>query len=309
MANQLRYAFYGAEAQRIPREREDVKVMVRYSKAERATVDSLDDMRIRTDDGRELPFNAVASAEFIPGYTEIKRRDRMRMVEIKGELARGAASANDIVLALKQQHWAEIAEKYPGISLQIDGAQKDQTEFESGFLQMMALALLVIYALLAIEFRSYWQPMIILSAVPFGIAGAIVGHILFGKEISMPSMMGVLAAAGVVVNDNLVLIDRINQLVKEGWRVYDAVVQGARDRFRPIVLTSLTTFFGLMPILFEKSAQAQFLIPMVISLAFGVLLATFVTLLLVPTIYLFGDRAKQTFSGWRDGEKSPESQV
>lgn len=309
VANQLRYAFYGAEAQRIPREREDVKVMVRYSKAERATVASLNDMRIRTDDGRELPFNAVASAEFIPGYTEIKRRDRMRMVEIRGELARGAVSANDIVLALKQQHWAEIAEKYPGISLQIDGAQKDQTEFESGFLQMMALALLVIYALLAIEFRSYWQPMIILSAVPFGIAGAIVGHILFGKEISMPSMMGVLAAAGVVVNDNLVLIDRINQLVKEGWRVYDAVVQGARDRFRPIVLTSLTTFFGLMPILLEKSAQAQFLIPMVISLAFGVLLATFVTLLLVPTIYLFGDRAKQAFGGWRDGEKPSESQV
>jgi len=130
---------------------------------------------------------------------------------------------------------------------------------------------------------------------------------LFGKEISMPSMMGVLAAAGVVVNDNLVLIDRINQLVKEGWRVYDAVVQGARDRFRPIVLTSLTTFFGLMPILFEKSAQAQFLIPMVISLAFGVLLATFVTLLLVPTIYLLGDRAKQVFGGWWDGEAPSES--
>lgn len=304
VASQLRNAFYGTEAQRIPREREDVKVMVRYPKDERATVSSLDEMRIRTGDGRELPFDAVADVEFVPGYTEIKRRDRMRMVEVKAELARGSASANEIVFALKKQYWPELEKKYPGISLQIDGAQKDQAEFETGFLQMMALALLAIYALLAIEFRSYWQPVIILSAVPFGIAGAIVGHILFGKDVSMPSMMGVLAAAGVVVNDNLVLIDRINQLMKEGWRPYEAVMQGARDRFRPIVLTSLTTFFGLMPILFEKSAQAQFLIPMVISLAFGVLLATFVTLILVPSIYISGENVKAVCRQWRFGSSS-----
>lgn len=306
IAGQVRNAFYGAEAQRIPREREDVKVMVRYPIDERASVTSLEDMRIRTSDSRELPFNAVADATFVPGYSEIKRRDRMRMVEIEGELAKGSASANEIVAALKTQYWPELKEKYPGISLEIDGAQKDQAEFETGFLQLMALALLAIYAFLAVEFRSYWQPMIILSAVPFGIAGAIIGHLLLGKEISMPSMMGVLAAAGVVVNDNLVLIDRINQLVKEGWKPCEAVIQGARDRFRPIVLTSLTTFFGLLPILFEKSAQAQFLIPMVISLAFGVLLATFVTLLLVPSIYVSGERIKAIFKGWRKEEIVPE---
>ena len=306
IAGQVRSAFYGAEAQRIPREREDVKVMVRYPIDERASVASLEDMRVRTADNRELPFNAVADATFVPGYSEIKRRDRMRMVEVQGELAKGSASANEIVLALKKQYWPELKEKYPGISMEIDGAQKDQAEFETGFLQMMALALLAIYAFLAIEFRSYWQPMIILSAVPFGVAGAIVGHLLLGKEISMPSMMGVLAAAGVVVNDNLVLIDRINQLAKEGWKPFEAVVQGARDRFRPIVLTSLTTFFGLMPILFEKSAQAQFLIPMVISLAFGVLLATFVTLLLVPSIYVSGERVKAILRGRRKVIVVPE---
>ena len=292
IAGQLRNAFYGAEAQRIPREKEDVKVMVRYPEEERAKVSSLDELRIRTVDGRELPFNAVADAEFVPGYTEIKRRDRMRMVEIEGELARGASSANEVVAALFGERWPELLAKYPGLSLEVAGAQKDQQEFETGFLQMMLLAVLAIYAFLAVEFRSYWQPVIILSAIPFGIAGAILGHMLFGKEISMPSMMGVLAAAGVVVNDNLVLIDRINQLRKEGWHAVDAVVQGAKDRFRPIVLTSLTTFFGLMPILFERSAQAQFLIPMVISLAFGVLLATFVTLLLVPSIYVCGERIR-----------------
>lgn len=306
IAGQLRNAFYGAEAQRIPREREDVKVMVRYPVDERASVASLEDMRIRTSDSRELPFNAVADAKFVPGYSEIKRRDRMRMVEIKGELAKGSSSANEIVFALKNQYWPGLEEKYPGISMEIDGAQKDQAEFEIGFLQLMALALLAIYAILAVEFRSYWQPMIILSAVPFGVAGAIIGHLLLGKDISMPSMMGVLAAAGVVVNDNLVLIDRINQLAKEGWKPFEAVVQGARDRFRPIVLTSLTTFFGLMPILFERSAQAQFLIPMVISLAFGVLLATFVTLLLVPSIYVSGERVKAMFRDWRKDAATPE---
>lgn len=296
IAGQLRNAFYGVEAQRIPREREDVKVMVRYPEAERARVSSLDELRIRTDDGRELPFNAVADITFVPGYTEIKRRDRKRMVEIEGELVSGAASADEIVAVFMRDHWSELVKKFPGLTLEIDGAQKDQKAFEIGFLQMMALALLAIYTLLAVEFRSYWQPVIVLSAVPFGIAGAIIGHLLFGKEISMPSMMGVLAAAGVVVNDNLVLIDRINQLKKEGWHAVDAVVQGARDRFRPIVLTSLTTFFGLTPILFERSAQAQFLIPMVISLAFGVLLATFVTLLLVPSIYITGERIRAYFS-------------
>ncbi|MEZ5530502.1 MAG: efflux RND transporter permease subunit [Porticoccaceae bacterium] len=296
IAGQLRNAFYGAEAQRIPREREDVKVMVRYPENERAMVSTLDELRVRTEDGRELPFDSVAEAEFVPGYTEIKRQDRMRVVEIEGELARGAASANEIVSELLRKQWPAMAARYPGLVLEVAGAQKDQQEFEVGFREMMLLALLAIYAFLAVEFRSYWQPVIILSAVPFGVAGAILGHLLFGKEISMPSMMGVMAAAGVVINDNLVLIDRINQLRQEGWHAMEAVVQGAKDRFRPIVLTSLTTFFGLTPILFERSAQAQFLIPMVISLAFGVLLATFVTLLLVPAIYVCGERLRDK---WR----------
>ncbi|TNE78394.1 MAG: efflux RND transporter permease subunit, partial [Gammaproteobacteria bacterium] len=298
IAGQLRNAFYGAEAQRIPREKEDVKVMVRYPEQERASVASLDELRIRSGDGREIPFDVVAEADFVPGYTEIKRLDRMRIVEIEAELARGASSANEVVAALMKQNWPQLEARYPGLALEIAGAQKDQQEFEIGFREMMLLALLAIYAFLAVEFRSYWQPVIILSAVPFGIAGAILGHMLFGKEISMPSMMGVLAATGVVVNDNLVLIDRINQLRKEGWQALDAVMQGARDRFRPIVLTSLTTFFGLTPILFERSAQAQFLIPMVISLAFGVLLATFVTLLLVPAIYVCGERLRDKLGGF-----------
>ena len=305
VARQVRYAFYGAEAQRIPRLREDVKVMVRYPETERGTVHTLDELRIRTSDGRELPFDAVASADYVPGYAEIKRRDRQRMVEIKAEMQPGYGSAAAVVGVVFQQYWPQIQQQYPDMSLSLEGDQKEQQEFQSALWQFLLLVILAIYALLAIQFRSYWQPVIILSAVPFGIAGAVIGHLLLGKDITMPSMLGVMAAVGVVVNDNLVLIDRINQLRKEGWEATKAVLQGARDRFRPIVLTSFTTFVGLTPILLERSTQAQFLIPMVISLSFGVLFATSVALILVPAIYLAGEGlrewAERLKAGWQQG--------
>lgn len=305
VARQVRYAFYGAEAQRIPRLREDVKVMVRYPENERGTVHTLDELRIRTSDGRELPFDAVASADYVPGYAEIKRRDRQRMVEIKAEMQPGYGSAAAVVGVVFQQYWPQIQQQYPDMSLSLEGDQKEQQEFQSALWQFLLLVILAIYALLAIQFRSYWQPVIILSAVPFGIAGAVIGHLLLGKDITMPSMLGVMAAVGVVVNDNLVLIDRINQLRKEGWEATKAVLQGARDRFRPIVLTSFTTFVGLTPILLERSTQAQFLIPMVISLSFGVLFATSVALILVPAIYLAGEGlrewAERLKAGWQQG--------
>jgi multidrug efflux pump subunit AcrB len=161
----------------------------------------------------------------------------------------------------------------------------------------MFLAMLVIYGLMAIPFRSYWQPLLILSAIPFGVMGGIIGHFLLGLQISIFSLMGVIACAGVVVNDNLVLIDRINQLRGEGKDVATALLQGAEDRFRPIILTSMTTFIGLLPIMAETSVQAQFLIPMVTSLAFGVLLATGVTLILVPSLYFVGERIRARVLG------------
>ena len=154
----------------------------------------------------------------------------------------------------------------------------------------MLLSMLMIYALMAVVFRSYWQPFLVLTAVPFGIMGGILGHLILDWEVSMFSLLGVIACAGVVVNDNLVLIDRINQLRASGHDVMDALLQAGQDRFRPIILTSLTTFVGLLPIMFETSIQAQFMIPMVISLAFGVLFATGVTLLLVPSLYLMGEQ-------------------
>ncbi len=301
VARQLRQAFYGAEAQRIPRLKEDVKVMVRYPKEQRATMQTLEDLRIRTEDGRELPFDSVATVNYVPGYAEIKRRDRQRMMEITAEIKPGTSSANEVVSVLLRDHWPDIRKDYGTMSLSVDGDQKEQQEFEVAFMQLLILILLAIYALLAIEFHSYWQPLIILSTVPFGIAGAILGHVLMGRDVSMPSMLGAMAAVGVVVNDNLVLIDRVNYLRKEGWEGRKAMLQAATDRFRPIVLTSLTTFFGLTPILLERSTQAQFLIPMVISLSFGVLFATLITLVLVPNLYMSGEFLKEKLAAFKAG--------
>ena len=290
LARQVRRAFYGAEAQRIPRTREDVKVMVRYPEAERISIDNLNQMRIRTPDGRELPFEAVAEVRFIKGYQTIERLDRKRSVEVTAELLPGAGSAREIVQSIIQRDAPAWKALHPGLSLAVDGELEEQQEFQTALITYIGLSMLIIYGLMAIPFRSYWQPILILTAVPFGVMGAILGHIFMGREISMFSLLGVLACAGVVVNDNLVLIDRINQLRAKGLSLRDALLQGGQDRFRPIILTSLTTFIGLLPIMSETSVQAQFLIPMVISLAFGVLFATGVTLLLVPALYLFGER-------------------
>jgi multidrug efflux pump subunit AcrB len=295
LARQVRRAFYGAEAQRIPRTREDVKVMVRYPESERVSVDNLQAMRIRTPDGREVPFDTVAEVRFVPGYQTIKRLDRKRTIEVTAEVKPGSVSPRSVIDEILSEQLPIWQAGYPGLSLALDGELQEEQEFSSAMFKFIGLSMLIIYGLMAIPFRSYWQPILILTAVPFGIMGAIIGHLLLGWQVSMFSMLGVLACAGVVVNDNLVLIDRINQLRDQGHPVRESLLQGAQDRFRPIILTSLTTFIGLLPIMSETSVQAQFLLPMVISLAFGVLFATGVTLILVPALYLFGEQFQDRF--------------
>ncbi len=288
LARQVREAFYGAEAQRIPRATEDVRVMVRYPEEERVSVDDLSELRVRTPSGDEVPFDTVAEVTYQPGYLTIDRLNRKRTVKVTADVVRGIADPAAVVREVTTEHLPALQERYPGLTLDLDGELEEEAEFLRAMLTYMGLAMLIVYALMAIPFRSYWQPLLVLTAVPFGIMGAIFGHFIFSCQISMFSLLGVIAAAGVVVNDNLVLIDRINQLRDSGHDFFDALVQGSVDRFRPIILTSLTTFVGLLPIMFETSVQAQFLIPMVISLAFGVLFASGVTLLLVPCLYLLG---------------------
>ncbi len=289
VATQVRQAFYGAEAQRIPRGREDVKVMVRYPEQERRSLANLDGMYIRTPSGTEVPFETVATYSIEPGFQKLDRLNRMRTLEVRADVRRDGASSREVVDGIIAEMLPRWQQEYPGLELNLDGELQEEAEFKRVMLQFMGLAMLIIFGLMAIAFRSYWQPLLVLTAIPFGIMGAIFGHALLNWEISIFSMMGVIACAGVVVNDNLVLIDRVNNLREQGYELWDALLQGGEDRFRPIILTSLTTFVGLLPIMSETSMQAQFLIPMVTSLSFGVLFATGVTLVLVPALYLVGD--------------------
>ncbi|MFT5033665.1 MAG: multidrug efflux pump subunit AcrB [Bacteroidia bacterium] len=298
LARQIRHGFYGVEAQKIPRLREDVRVMVRYPPDERDSIHDLRSVRLRTATGVELPFEEVAEIDYQPGYSAIARKDRQRVANITAELQPGFSTGATIASLMDTQRkpWAE---QFPGASIQKAGQQQQQSEFMTRTVQLMVMALILSFGLMAIVFGSYWQPILIMVAIPFGFIGGLIGHILLQQELAMFSVLGMIACAGVVVNDNLVLIDRTNTLREGGLELLDALKEATRSRFRPIVLTSMTTFIGLGPIMLEGSSQAQFLKPMVIALAFGVLFATVVTLVLVPCLYLQLDAIAQSLqSRW-----------
>lgn len=297
VARQVRQGFYGDEIQRIPRAKEDVRVMLRYLAEERQTLDTLDDIRIRTADGREVPLGVVADVNLVPGSSTIRRVDRKRNISLTAEVEEGH-DANKIVTELLAQNLTEWKRKYLGFSLSTDGSLRTQAEFGDNFGSNFLKIFLLVLAVFAIAFRSIFQPLLVMLAVPFGFVGAVLGHLIIGVDFSLFSAFGFLACSGVVVNDNLVLLERINALKARGEDTLHSVLQAGVDRFRPIVLTSITTFVGLLPILFERSLQAKFLIPMVISLSFGVLFSSVVTLFLVPCSYYGGARLKARILGW-----------
>ena len=286
LARQVRQAFYGDEVQRILRGRDEVKVMVRYTEAERRRLDTLEGMRIRTASGAEVPFSDVATVERATGFPSIRRQDRKRVIELTADVDNARSDPGTVNGILSERLFAETAQRYPGVQATLSGTverqQRVNKELGIGFI----FALFGMYAVMAVAFRSYLQPAMIMTAIPFGMVGAVLGHLLMGFDLSMLSVMGIIALSGVVVNDNLVLIDAINGLRDKGLSLYDAVLKGATSRFRAVMLTTLTTFVGLAPLMGETSVQAQFLIPMAVSLAFGVVFATCITLVLVPVIYL-----------------------
>ena len=296
VATQIRQAFYGEEVQRIPRDGEDVRVMVRYPEAERRAIANINAMYIRTRDGTEVPFSTIATYRVERGYQSIERLDRLRTLEVSADVSEDGAPPRAIVESVLKNEGPAWLQRYPSLTINMDGELQEEIEFQQAMVYMGSLSMLIIFGLMAVAFKSYWQPFLVLTAVPFGLMGAIFGHWLLGWQVSMFSIMGVIACAGVVVNDNLVLIDRVNTLRDEGMELIDALLQGATNRFRPIVLTSVTTFVGLVPIMLETSVQAQFLIPMVVSLSFGVMFATGVTLILVPALYLLGDDVGEFFA-------------
>lgn len=289
IAQQVRNAFQGNEAFRQQRGRNEVTIRVRRPESERTSVYDIEQLIIQTPGGAEVPLMDVA--EITPGraYTTINRRDARRTVTVSADVD-PVSETSHVQTTLWQEVLPELAQDYPGLSYQFEGKQADMAESMSALMFGLILALLCIYILLAIPFKSYVQPMIVMMAIPFGIVGAILGHILMGYNLSIMSMMGVVALAGVVVNDSLVLIDYANQLRRQqGMNTFEAVCQAATRRFRPILLTTLTTFGGLAPMIFETSRQARFLIPMALSLGFGILFATAITLVIVPALYLFID--------------------
>jgi multidrug efflux pump subunit AcrB len=284
VAMQVRDAFYGNEAQRLQRGRDEVKVMIRLPESDRRTLASLETMKIRTTGGDEVPLQQVVEYEFDSGPAVINRTDRQRSIKITADVT-ATTNANEVVGAYTAEVLGKLATRYPGVAYDFEGEQEDQAnsvrEIGIGFL----FALVGMYVLIAIPLKSYWQPLIIMSVIPFGLVGAIAGHVLLGLNLSIMSMCGIVALAGVVVNDSLVMVDFVNR-----HRGESSVEVAARDagvrRFRAILLTSLTTFAGLMPMLLETDVQARFLIPMAVSLGFGILFATVITLFLVPCVYL-----------------------
>ncbi|NKC00197.1 MAG: MMPL family transporter [Pseudomonadales bacterium] len=290
LGRQVRESFYGAEAQRVQRGDSDLRVMVRFPKSERGSVGNLESMWIRLPDGRELPFSAVAEFEMQPGFSAIRRLDGNRTVTVSANADLAVVEPARIADDLLANYIPQLLQSYPGVSVDLDGSSMEERLGMQEAWYAFIAALFGIYVLMAIPLRSYLQPLIIMSVIPFGIVGAVVGHWVLGIAVSSLSLIGIIALSGVVVNDSLILVDHVNKKVEAGMDATSAAIDGGGARFRPILLTSLTTFFGLLPILSETSMQAQMVVPMATSLAFGILFATVITLVLVPCLYkILGD--------------------
>ena len=287
VSRQVRQSYYGEEVQRLPRQYGDVRVMLRYPQDARETLTSLRDLNVRTNDGRLIPLATVADIEVRKASQRIVRRNGQRIFEVFARV--NVDSMGDINEKVQDEFIPELQERFPALQVIKGGWEEQQAEFMTEVTRLFTIAMLTIYALLAVAFRSYTLPTIIMSAIPFAYMGAIFGHQLIGIPLDMFSFFGMGAAAGVVVNDNLVLIDYILKREEKGDDRFTAIINAAKNRFRPILLTTLTTFVGLMPIIAETSQAAAFLKPSVISLAFGVFFAFFVSLFLVPALYLIGD--------------------
>ncbi len=296
VARQVRNSYYGSEAIRQQRGRNEIKVMVRLPEAERDTEHSLEEMIIRTPAGTEVPLREVVEVKRGRAYTTITRRDGRRVVTVSADVT-PRDQTEQILSAVKADILPALMQKYSGLSYTFEGRQADQRESVGGLIQGLFGALILIYVLLAIPFKSYGQPLIIMVSIPFGIVGAVIGHLLLGYSLSIMSLFGVVALSGVVVNDSLVLIDYANQLRRAGSNMHDAVLAAGIQRFRPIILTTFTTFGGLTPMILETSRQAKFLIPMAISLGFGILFATGITLLLIPSLTMILDDLSRIFKG------------
>ena len=296
LGSQVRDAFYGIETQRIQRGTDEVKVMVRYPRDDRQSLADLDSMFIRTDAGDTVPFYSVAEITSQPSYASIEKINSRRAVNISAKVDKLNFNPDAISRQIMDNDFPLLLAKYPSLYFEMEGETKDSSDIVNGLVQGFLLAIIAVYALLAIPLKSYSQPLIIMSIIPFSLIGAIAGHLIMDTAFSMMSFFGVIALIGVAVNDSLILTDAVNRQLAAGHSVMDAVTYSCKRRFRAILITSLTTFFGLFPMLLERSLQAQVIQPMAISLAFGIVFATVITLLLIPCLFLILNDFKQSES-------------
>ena len=286
VASQVRQAFYGLEVQTVQRGRNELKVILQYPENDRSSVANLENMMILTPTGSTIPVRQIAQLELGEGLASIERKNRKRSINVTADVDLSVTNGNEVIATVMTTIMPKILQKYNSIAYSLEGEQQEQGDNLRSLGKNFLLAMIVVYMLLAIPFKSYFQPLVVMSSIPFGITGAVLGHLFLGLNLSVLSMMGIVALTGVVVNDSLVMVDFINRYRSEGNSIKDAVLEAGPRRFRPIFLTSLTTFVGLIPLILEKSTQAKFMIPMAVSLSFGVLFATAITLLLVPVSYL-----------------------
>ncbi|MDB4673596.1 efflux RND transporter permease subunit [Verrucomicrobiales bacterium] len=289
LASAVRSAFYGLESQRVQRGRDEVKVMVRYPEEARSQLDTLRQMRVRTNDGTALPLSIVADTTFGESLAKIDRADYNRIVSVQAAVDQTVTSGDDVLARLRTEFFPELQADYPGVEIALRGRAEERGRSLGSLTKGLELSVVLIYILLAIPLKSYIKPLFIMSVIPFGIIGALMGHFIVGIPVSILSLFGCLALSGIVVNDSLVLVARIDDLREEGMTLHEAILEAGPQRFRAILLTTLTTFIGLAPLLLESSTQAQFLKPMAVSVGFGVMFATAITLFLLPVLMLIVD--------------------
>ncbi len=304
VARQASFSLYGIEAQRIMRDRQEIRVMVRYPRDERNTLGAINSVLIRTPGGAEVPLSEVAEIHFTKGVNQIYREDGNRAISVWASVDFEQGESFKIADEMKTSTFPRIEERYPSVIIEEAGKLKEDREGVLTTIFATLIILLPIYVLLALPLKSYFQPLMIMSVIPFGVIGAVIGHLILGLDLSRMSIMGITAVIGVVVNDSLVMVDYVNRARQHGERLVDAVLHAGQKRFRAIILTSLTTFTGLLPIMFETSLQAKIVIPMAVSLAFGVLFATLVTLILVPNLYMISADISAGFKRTRRAVKN-----
>jgi multidrug efflux pump subunit AcrB len=297
LATQLRHSLHGQEAVRVRRGQSEVKAVVSYADPDRQSLGALDNLRVRSSDGAEIPFREVADMRLTRGYAKIARQDGMRRVRVQADVDERRANGEQVVQHLVADFLPGLAERHPGITYLIEGQHRRIAESLRSLARAGAIAAVAMFALLGTILRSYTQPIIIMVAIPLGMIGAVLGHAILGYDLTLMSVFGMTALAGIVVNDSLVLVDRVRSNMGEGMNIRDAVLDAGESRFRAVTVTSITTIAGLFPLLIERSAQAQSLIPMAVSIACGLAFATVLVLLVVPALFLLVDDARR-FIGW-----------